>query len=52
MACVTNAPRCNAEFMLAALHLTFEILIIGDECEAMKPSPVPYQNAMRILKVY
>ncbi|CAI5522194.1 unnamed protein product [Closterium sp. Naga37s-1] len=48
-AAVTNAPRENAEQMLAALGLTsfFEHLIIGSECARAKPFPDPYQEAMR-----
>jgi beta-phosphoglucomutase len=79
IACVTNAPRLNAEFMLKQLGLSwrcsdsgieidvdtgihrhshshshshsfsFDCLVIGEECSASKPSPVPYQEAMRRL---
>jgi HAD superfamily hydrolase (TIGR01509 family) len=53
IACVTNAPRVNAEFMLKQMGLSkaFEQLIIGDECSSSKPSPDPYLEAMRRLKV-
>jgi len=53
LACVTNAPRINAEFMLHQLDLTgcFEHVIIGEECAASKPSPVPYLEAMQRLNV-
>ena len=53
LACVTNAPRINAEFMLHQLGLTscFEHLIIGEECSASKPSPTPYLEAMQRFKV-
>jgi HAD superfamily hydrolase (TIGR01509 family) len=49
IACVTNAPRINAEFMLRQLGLLerFEHLIIGEECLSSKPSPEPYLEAMR-----
>ena len=48
IACVTNAPRINAEYMLKGLKLDnfFDILIIGEECKEMKPSPIPYLNAI------
>lgn len=51
LAVVTNAPRGNAEAMLAACGLTerFETLIIGDECARAKPDPLPYQLAMKAL---
>lgn len=47
--CVTNAPRINAEFMLEMIDLRskVDVLIIGEECEDMKPSPIPYLNAVR-----
>jgi len=47
-AAVTNAPRENAEVMLAALGLEgyFDLLIIGAECTRAKPNPDPYQAAM------
>lgn len=48
MAVVTNAPRLNAEAMLAALGLTDRLreVVIGDECRAGKPDPAPYLAAM------
>jgi beta-phosphoglucomutase len=50
-AVVTNAPRANAEAMLAATGLAarFEALVIGDEIARPKPDPMPYQEAMRRL---
>ncbi|MCR8547325.1 HAD family phosphatase [Salipiger sp. P9] len=47
-AVVTNAPRANAEHMLAAIGLRdrFESVIIGDECPRPKPNPAPYLAAM------
>ncbi len=47
-AVVTNAPRINAEAMLAALDLTdrFNTLVIGEECRAGKPDPAPYLTAL------
>lgn len=52
-AVVTNAPRVNAEAMLAAIGLRdhFSVLVIGDECVKGKPDPEPYQEAMRQLGV-
>ncbi len=53
IACVTNAPRVNAEFMLRRIGLLtcFEHLIIGEECSSSKPSPEPYLEAMRRFKL-
>ena len=53
VAVVTNAPRENADAMLAACGLTgrFEAVVIGDECARPKPDPMPYQEAMRALGV-
>lgn len=51
LAVVTNAPRANAEAMLAAIGLrdAFKIMIIGEECPRGKPHPDPYQAGMRAL---
>lgn len=51
IAVVTNAPRANAEAVLAAAGLgpRFEIVVIGEECARPKPDPMPYQEAMRRL---
>ena len=47
-AIVTNAPRANAEAMLAALGLStrFDPVVIGDELPRGKPDPLPYQTAL------
>lgn len=47
-AAVTNAPRPNAEQMIAAVGLTdfFEYLVIGSECKRAKPFPDPYLQAL------
>lgn len=48
MAVVTNAPRDNAEMMLAGLRLTarLPVLVIGDELARGKPDPLPYLTAL------
>ncbi|KUF11589.1 HAD family hydrolase [Pseudoponticoccus marisrubri] len=53
VAVVTNAPRVNAEHMLAAIGLRarFDTLVIGDECARGKPDPAPYLAAMAALEV-
>jgi beta-phosphoglucomutase len=50
-AVVTNAPRQNAQAMLAAASLAHRLptLIIGAECERPKPDPAPYVAGMRAL---
>ncbi len=50
-AAVTNAPRLNAEMMLAGLGVAdrFKVLVIGDELEHGKPHPLPYQEGLRLL---
>ncbi len=50
-AVVTNAPRANAEAMLAVAGLADRLteLVIGDECARPKPDPLPYREAMRRL---
>lgn len=50
-AVVTNAPRANAEMMLAALGLAarFPVLVIGDELPRGKPDPLPYATALERL---
>ena len=47
-AVVTNAPRANAEMMLAALGLgrRFPVLVIADELARGKPDPLPYLTAL------
>lgn len=43
-ACVTNAPRPNAELILAGIGLAhrFEVVVIADELAHGKPHPLPY----------
>lgn len=50
-AVVTNAPRANAEAMLASIGLgaAFDTLVVGEETAAGKPDPAPYAEAMRRL---
>lgn len=50
-AVVTNAPRANAEMMLAALGLAdrFPVLVIADELARGKPDPLPYLTALERL---
>jgi HAD superfamily hydrolase (TIGR01509 family) len=52
-AVVTNAPKDNAMFMLENLGLAerFPIVIIADDLPKAKPDPMPYQEALRLLKV-
>jgi len=48
---VTNAPRANAELMLAGLGLAgrFPVLVIGDELPRAKPDPLPYLTGLQRL---
>ncbi|XP_063901755.1 uncharacterized protein LOC135121369 isoform X2 [Zophobas morio] len=48
MACVTNAPRKNAETLLQILTVAdyFDLLVIGDELKFAKPHPLPYLSAL------
>ncbi|MFM8991789.1 MAG: HAD family hydrolase, partial [Alphaproteobacteria bacterium] len=50
-AVVTNAPRANAEQMLAGLGLSarFDVVVIGDELARGKPDPLPYATALALL---
>ncbi len=52
-AVVTNAPRDNAEFMLATLKLTqrFQTLVIGEDLAQAKPHPLPYLTALEKLGI-
>ncbi|KAJ3672666.1 hypothetical protein LUZ60_007387 [Juncus effusus] len=52
-AAVTNAPRKNAELMIAKLGLNdfFEGVICGDECERSKPFPDPYLKGLKELGI-
>ena len=47
-AVVTNAPRANAEMVLAALGIEsrLPILVIGGELARSKPDPLPYLTAL------
>ena len=47
-AVVTNAPRDNAELMLAGLGLRerFSVVVIGDELAHGKPHPLPYLTGL------
>jgi HAD superfamily hydrolase (TIGR01509 family) len=49
MVAVTNAPRLNAEMLLAGLGIAdrFKVLIIGDELPHGKPHPMPYLEGLR-----
>ena len=49
MVAVTNAPRLNAEMLLAGLGIMhrFKALIIGDELLNGKPHPMPYLEGLR-----
>ena len=51
MAIVTNAPRANAELMIAALGLQARIpaLVIGPELAHAKPHPLPYLTGLERL---
>ncbi len=46
---VTNAPRLNAEMLLAGLGIMdrFQAIVIGDELPHAKPHPQPYLEGMR-----
>jgi HAD superfamily hydrolase (TIGR01509 family) len=49
-AVVTNAPRANADVVLAALGLTarLPIVVIGGELARAKPDPLPYLTALEL----
>jgi HAD superfamily hydrolase (TIGR01509 family) len=49
MVAVTNAPRLNAELLLARLGIIhrFKSVIIGDELAHAKPHPMPYLEGLR-----
>ncbi len=53
MAIVTNAPRQNADAMLAAIGLTghFGTIITGGDLPRGKPDPLPYRTAAERLSV-
>ena len=46
---VTNAPEENVEAILLALGLGdfFDMVVLADEVEAVKPDPAPYEAALR-----
>ena len=50
MVAVTNAPRPNAELLLAGLGIAhrFKALVIGDELAHGKPHPLPYLEGLRL----
>lgn len=49
LALVTNAPRANAEVVLAALGLEdcFDEVVVADDVAAGKPDPAPYLEVLR-----
>ncbi len=51
MAVVTNAPRANAELMLAGAGLAGRIptVVVADELAHGKPHPLPYLTALALL---
>ena len=53
VALVTNAPRDNASFMLAALGLedAFPTIVLGQDAPPGKPDPAPYRKALDALGV-
>ncbi|OUM24380.1 haloacid dehalogenase [Pseudomonas sp. 1239] len=48
MAVVTNAPRANAQHMLAAMGLAerFEHVLVAEELARAKPDPLPYLTGL------
>ncbi|HEK1768232.1 TPA: HAD-IA family hydrolase [Pseudomonas putida] len=52
MCVVTNAPRLNAEHMLAAMGLgeRFEHVLVADELARPKPDPLPYLTGLQRLE--
>ena len=48
IALVTNAPEENVEAILPALKLRglFDVVVLADEVEAVKPDPAPYRAAL------
>jgi HAD superfamily hydrolase (TIGR01509 family) len=49
LALVTNAPRPNAEHVLQALGLKFDVVVLAEELAAGKPDPLPYRTALERL---
>lgn len=54
MCVVTNAPRLNAEHMLAGLKLSdrFDHVVIADELAKPKPDPLPYLTGLQRLQAH
>jgi HAD superfamily hydrolase (TIGR01509 family) len=52
-ACVTNAPRLNAELILSGIGLTrrFQHVVIADELAHGKPHPLPYLTGAALIGV-
>ncbi|BFG31149.1 hypothetical protein CerSpe_174230 [Prunus speciosa] len=52
-AAVSNSPRPNAELMISILGLSdfFHAVILGSDCEHVKPHPEPYLKALETLNV-
>jgi HAD superfamily hydrolase (TIGR01509 family) len=53
IALVTNAPEENVEAILLALKLQefFDVIVLADEVEAVKPDPAPYRAALQKMGV-
>lgn len=53
IALVTNAPRANADVVMAALEVErfFDEIIVADDVAAGKPDPAPYTEALNRLNV-
>ncbi len=53
IALVTNAPEENVEAILLALKLRdfFDVIVLADEVEAVKPDPAPYRAALNKIGV-
>ena len=53
IALVTNAPEENVEAILLALKLRnfFDVVVLADEVEAVKPDPAPYRAALNKMDV-
>ena len=53
IALVTNAPDENVETILLALKLRdfFDVVVLADEVEAVKPDPAPYRAALEKISV-
>jgi HAD superfamily hydrolase (TIGR01509 family) len=49
IALVTNAPEENVEAILPALNLRdcFDVVVLADDVEAVKPDPAPYRAALK-----